>query len=211
MTATKVTYYKDLSNEDEKELVLWLAYFEESVNNSLTQKRRWKRNMDNWDLQMFFVAVRCIYEATEGLMNLRFFCNNEPGIWKAMSSFRRYFDGTSLKDLRDESIHRDQLYNRKSKQKRPLQVGSLIILGGLIVNSNEYVYQNGVHKIKVLETFQIIEALAREIRLALDKRIKKNPDPMTYNKGMIPWMDLRSFIRRKRRHQFSKDLLKYGV
>lgn len=211
MIAGNITYYKDLSNEDEKELILWLGYFEESVEHSLVQKRRWKRNKDNWDLQMFFVALECIYESTDGLMKLGFFCSNEPEVWRSISSFRKYFESTSLKDLRDGSIHRDQLYNQKSKQKRPLQVGSVIILGGLIVNSNEYLYQSGVHKIKVLETFQVIEDLAREIRLTLDNKIRKNPDPMTYDKGMIPWTHLRSFLKKRKKHQLPKDLLKYGL
>ncbi len=199
-------FYKDLSTKDELELILWLGYFEDSVNNSLIQKYRWKRNKTTWDLQMFFIAVRCIYEATEGLMKLGFFCGNEPEIWKAMTSFRDYFKKTSLKDLRDESIHRDWLYNQKSKQKRQLQAGKIIILGGLAISSQEYEYQFGIHKIKVLATFRVVETLARGIRVILDKKIKDHPDSMTYNKGMISWNHLRSFLRRRKVSKMPKNL-----
>jgi len=206
----EIESYRDLEPADENELNLWLDYFEDSLKNSLTQIRRYKINTTNWDLQMFFVAANCVYDATQGLMKLEFFCKNEIAVWDKISKYRKYFEITKLKDLRDESIHKDWLYSQKSKQTRPLQAGNIIHLGSLLITSDEIVYQNGIHKANILDAFRAISELSKDLKLVFKRKIKKNPDRSKYCIGMISWFYMKNFLKNRKRTLSVRDLLKFA-
>ncbi|MCL4248106.1 MAG: hypothetical protein KJ065_08165 [Anaerolineae bacterium] len=186
----KVTYYKDLSPEEERELNLWLRFLLESVENACTQITRWKRNRNGWDLQMFFVAVGCIDEAIVGLGNLGFFAGAEPEFWDVLDKFRRGCTELKLIDLRN-NIHRDRLYNRKNKRRRALPEGPIFILGGYNLTTDEYTFSTIT--INVSDAFALVQTLRSDIGKIFRKKLTKFYKTQEYEKGMIPWTLLHSF------------------
>ncbi|MFA6097909.1 MAG: hypothetical protein WC788_09900 [Candidatus Paceibacterota bacterium] len=81
--------YKDLTLEQELEYILWLRFFEHSVDNALVQIQRWNRSKNGWDLEMFFVSVSCIDDAIVALnrfLNLGKDFVNEPELNNAFKS-----------------------------------------------------------------------------------------------------------------------------
>jgi len=87
--------YKDLSPQDEFELVLWLGFLKDSVRNASMQMKRWRLAANSWDLQMFFVAVHSAYVASckleSGLLS------SDKEIHDILEKFTKRSDGYNLK------------------------------------------------------------------------------------------------------------------
>lgn len=208
MKKSKPTFYKDLSNTDEVELVLWFDFLKESIDNALIQKRRWKRNGSFWDIQVFFVAVGCIDEAIKGLGNLSYFARVEQRFWAVLTKFQNNIGQQNLKELRDH-IHRDRIYNRKNKKAKPLPKGPLFIFGGYNLNKDEYTFLT--HTIKVGEAFKAVIDLKKELKAILNKKLIKfyKSRSSDYNSGMISWTYLRSFNYKRRNNNWG-EIRKYA-
>lgn len=195
----KPTYYKDLTHEEELELVLWLDFLEESIENARVQITRWKRNWNSWDLQMFFVAVGCIHEAKKGLSDLGFFAKVEVGFWNELKCFSLESEKIKLispngQGLRD-NIHRDRIYNRKNKKAKKIPNSKVLNFGSYNATTDEYTFIDTT--IKVSEAFFLVKRLQKNIKKILDKKLTKFYAGHKH-KGMIPWTKLRSFNGRQR-------------
>lgn len=186
--------YKDLSPEDELELVLWLGFLEDSIHNAHVQIERWKQLKSGWDLQMFFVAVNCIDDAANGLK--RFLSHGDSEFWSILKKFKKMVLQKDIKRLRNNIIHREKLSKLQDEKGNPLPPSPLLILGAYLVDSDEY--QFGMHRIKVSDSFDMINLMTQELQFLSSKRLAEFYQNQTGSvEGMIPFTYLHHFPIRK--------------
>jgi hypothetical protein len=183
----KTKTHKQLPPEKELELVLWLGFLEDSINNTLTQKRRWKRSQNAWDLHMFFIGVAGIDDAIVGLKE---FLSSDNELWSTMRSFRKKIKRYNLRELRNDIVHREKLFKLQDRTGKPLARSPLLILGAYIEGKDEYVF--GTHKINISDAFRTVEALLRDLKRILATRLRDFYITKEYE-GMIPWTHLHMF------------------
>jgi hypothetical protein len=191
-TKAKLKSHKELSKESEVELVLWLGFLEDSIDNALLQKRRWINSHKVWDLHTFFVAVSCIDDAIVGLKK---FLSFDKEIWTVLKSFRANVRKYKLNDLRNDILHREKIFKLQDKKGKPFLKTPILILGGHNGSKDEYIF--GSHRISLPEAFQRVSVLRKEIGKILIKRLDDFYKTGKYE-GIIPWTSLRSFGINKR-------------
>ena len=196
MTAkVKLKSHKELSIESELELVLWLGFLEDSIENALVQKRRWMNSNKSWDLHTFFVAVACIDDA---IAHLSTYISYDKEIWTVLKTFRKIVRKYKLSHIRDDILHRDKIFKLQDRKGKPFLKTPLLILGGHNLSKDEYIF--GVHRISLPEAFQCVSVLRQEIRKILIKRLDDYYKTGKYE-GIIPWTNLRSFGINKGKHE----------
>ncbi len=180
--------YKDLSPQEETELVLWLSFLEDSVRNAELQLERWKDLKNFWDLHMFFVAVIFVDDAAKRLKS--FLSYDDDEVWAILKKFRKEVEGYYLEDLRNEIIHREKIFKLQDKKGNPLPPSPILILGEYIADTDEYIF--GTHRIKVSEAFDLLQELVQDIRDLFGKRLKEYSETKDLT-GMIPFTRLHMF------------------
>ncbi len=184
----EIKSYNDLPPQEEIELVLWLGFFEDSVNNAHMQIKRWEQTRNAWDLQMFFIAVTCMYDAIKCLGG---FLTNDAEIWKILKEFKRKVEKYNLKKLRNDIVHPKDIFKNQDRQGNPLPKKSILILGAYLVDKDEFIF--GTHSIKVSEAFDVVRTLTQEWRTVLDNRLSEFYETKELE-GMIPFTHLRSSV-----------------
>lgn len=183
--------YKDLTHEKELELVLWLIFLEDLIENAFVQIRRWKRFKNGWDLNMLIVITANIDDARENLKQFLYF---DKEIWDIFQTFNREFRKNRLRYLRNDIIHPKMLFKLRNKKGQPLLKSPILNIGGYNVDKDEYVF--GSNAIIISDMFEIIETLSKNIRSVLEAKLKSFYDTGVYE-GIIPWTMLRSFSKKK--------------
>jgi hypothetical protein len=173
--------YKDLSPQEELELVLWLGFLEESLRNAHIQIKRWKDSNKSWDLNMFFVAVACVDDAINGLKQY-LSCDSE--VWIILKKFKKEVEAHKVRDLRNDIVHRDRLIKLQDKNKNPLPKSPLLILGGYLVDKDEYYF--GKHIIKISDAFHFVEETIEAITTVINNRHNEFYSTKSF-RGMIPF------------------------
>ncbi|MFZ2970255.1 MAG: hypothetical protein WA063_03855 [Minisyncoccia bacterium] len=191
-----VKTYKDLSLEQELEYMLWWSFLEDYVNNALTQIERWDGSKQNWDLEMFFVAVSCIDDAVQRIRNFLNLGNgfvNESELDNVFKEFRKKIKYYKIKDIRNDLIHREQVFKQKDSKGKLLPKKSILILGGYNFTTDEYEFN--IYKIKLSVIFSVIKILKKDIKTILNEKLQvfyKVKEVNDY-KSMIPFNILRGF------------------
>jgi hypothetical protein len=177
--------YKDLTPQEETELVLWLGFFEHSVQNAYLQMKRWRRLRSFWDLDMFYVAAICVDDAAKGLK--RFLSYNDDEVWAILKRFRDKVKEYNLKDLRNDIVHREKIVKLQDRKGNPLPESPILVLGGYNVDKDEYSF--GTHRIKISETFNLVKEMTKDIRKLARSRLAEFYKTGDYE-GMIPFTHL---------------------
>lgn len=183
--------YKDLPREKEIELVLWLHFLEDSIENAFVQIRRWKRFKNGWDLDMLIVIIANINDAKE---NLRQFLSFDKEIWDIFQVFEKEFNKNKLRDLRDDIIHPKLLFKLQNKKGQPFLKSPVLNIGGYNVSKDEYTF--GSNTIIISDVFAIIETFSKNIRSVLKTKLRSFYETGVYE-GIIPWTVLHGFNRKK--------------
>jgi hypothetical protein len=181
--------YEDLPPQEETELVLWLGFFEDSVHNAHTQMKRWKHLKSGWDLHMFFVAVVHVDDAAKGLER---FLSYDADVWAILKEFREKVKEYNLRDLRNDIVHRERIFRLQDKKGNPLPESPILLLGAYDVSRDEYSF--GTHRVKISQTFDLINAMTEDIKRALTNRLTEFYKTENLA-GMIPFTYLHSFAR----------------
>ena len=186
--------YKDLSPEEDVAFELWWGFFEDSIRNARTQIKRWKLSEDNWDLEMFFVALAFVDDAANGLSS---FLTYDTEVWPLLKRFRDRFGEESdnalkLRALRNDIVHRKKLTQLQDRKGNPLSTLPFVIVGAYHADKDEYYFGN--HKIVVTEAFDLVQTLTHELKTLLADRIGEYYSTGRVT-GMIPFTHLRSFER----------------
>ena len=171
--------YKDLSPQEETELVLWLGFFEDSVQNAQMQIKRWKHLKNGWDLLTFFVAVVWIENATKGLEH--FLTKDDAEVWAILKEFKKTVERYKLKALRNDIVHRERIFKWWDKKRNPLPPSPILMLGVYMADKDEYCF--GIHRVKISEVFNVVETMIQDI-----KRIAANRLTEFYETGSFPGM-----------------------
>ncbi len=186
--------YKDLSPEEELELTLLLGFFQESVQNAYLQMERWSQQKRGWDLQMFFVAMMCVFEATTGLK--RFLEHDDPEVWSILKRFRDKVDRQKIGELRNDIIHPKQISKLQDQKRKPLPKSSVLHIGSYHVDRDEYYF--GKHKIRIPEAFDLVTQMIQELRTLTTSRLTDFYQNQTGAvEGMIPFTYLHHFPLRE--------------
>ena len=181
--------YKQLSQKEEVELVLWLSFLNDSIRNALTQKRRWKNGHNFWDIQTFFVALINIDDAIVGLK--KFLDYNDREFWEILKLYRKEVEKLRLGDLRNDLLHRNKIFKQQDKKGNPLPKAPILILGGYNFSTDEYTF--GVHRIKVSDTFQFLQQLVKTTRKLFKVRLREYYESNRYE-AIIPWTEVCSLV-----------------
>jgi len=192
ITMDKKTY-KNLSAYEELEFVLWLSFLEDSVKNAYVQMNRWNRKKEGWDLQMFFMALINIDDAIVGLKRFLNYGKdyvNESEFWNILKDFRKKVKGQGLNALRNDTMHREQVFQLKDKKGKLLPRTPILMLGGYNATTDEYIFN--IHKIRILDSFLLVQDLRRNIRALFKRRLYESYTKDNYI-GMIPYTCLHSF------------------
>lgn len=182
--------HKELPQEKEIELVLWLSFLDDSIRNALIQKRRWKNRHVFWDLQTFFVAIVNIDDAIVGIKKFLEYYDLE--FWIILKSYRKNVERFKLRDLRNDLLHRNKIFKQQDKKGNPFPRTSILILGGYNFSSDEYTF--GLHRIKVSDTFQILQELIKAIRKLFTERLREYYKSNKYE-AIIPWTNVHSLMK----------------
>ncbi len=188
--------YKDLSIEEELELVLWLAYLKESLNNAKRQMIRWNRLKRHWDIEMFINAVIYIDNAIIGLKKFLNYGQDyisESQLWNVLKQFRKEVAKYNLKDLRDDLVHREKIFRLKDRRWKPLPASSILILGGYNFTTDEYQFGPN-HKIKISEIFAKVKKLRQDIAEIYAGKLKNfYASENNEYESMVPFTNLHDF------------------
>lgn len=187
----KIKNYQDLPPEKETELVLWLGFLENSIENAFVQIRRWKRFKNGWDLNMLIVIIANIDDAKE---NLRQFLSFDKEIWDVFQIFEKKFKKNKLRDLRDDIIHPKLLFKLQNKKGQPFLKSPILNIGGYNVSNDEYKFGSNI--IIISDIFEIIDTLSKNIRTILETRLRSFYETGACE-GIIPWTTLHGFNKKK--------------
>lgn len=187
----KIKNYQDLPPEKETELVLWLGFLENSIENAFVQIRRCKRFKNGWDLNMLIVIIANIDDAKE---NLRQFLSYDKEIWDIFQIFEKKFKKNKLRDLRDDIIHPKLLFKLQNKKGQPFLKNPILNIGGYNVSKDEYTFGSNI--IIISDIFEIIDTLSKNIKIILETRLRNFYKTGAYE-GIIPWTKLHGFNNKK--------------
>lgn len=183
--------YKDLPHEKEVELVLWLGFLQDLIDNAFVQIRRWKRFKNSWDLNMFTIILVNIDDVRENLKQFLYF---DKDIWDVFKTFNKKFRKNKLRDLRNDIIHPKLLFKLQDKKGRPFLKSPILNIGGYNVFKDEYTFGSNI--IIISDIFEIINIFSKNIRCVLEARLRSYYETGIYE-GIIPWTILHGFNKRK--------------
>lgn len=184
--------YKDLSPEEERELVLLLGFFQESIQNTFLQMERWRQLKNGWDIQIFFIALMRLDEAAKLLK--RFLACPDNEVWSILQKFRRKIKLQKISKLRNDIIHPGKISKLQDQKGKPLPETPIVHLGSYLVDSDEY--QFGAHRIKVSDSFDLVNQMTQELKTLSSDRLKEFYQTGSVE-GMIPFTYLHHFPMRR--------------
>ena len=204
--------YKDLSQKESSEFVLWLSYFKETLDNNQIQMTRWSRSKNPWDIEMFFISLICVDNAIIGLKRFLNFGEdfiNEEELWSIMKQFRKELAGYGINDLRSDLLHRKKIFKLQNKKGESFPPSSILILGGCNLTTNEYQF-GPYHYIKISEIFTKVRKFKKDIKKIYKKKLEDfYMDKNNEYKSMIPFGFLHTFeTKPSNNFKLIKDLLK---
>ena len=182
--------YKDLPSHEETELVLLLGFFEDSLQNAHIQMDRWKQLKSGWDLQMFFIAVMRIDEASEGLKH--FVDHDDEEVWSILKEFRKKVEQHQIRELRNDIIHPRKISKLRDQKGKPLPENPILHLGTYHVDKDKYYF--GKYRINLSKIFDLVNQMTQELRTLSSRRLTKFYQNRTGDvEGMISFPYLHHF------------------
>jgi len=188
--------YKDLPQKKGLELVLWLSRLNESLENSKIQMNRWNRNKKGWDLELFFISIVFIDDATRLLKPLLTFSKDyikEKELVAILKEFRKIVKKYNINNLRNDLIHREKIFKLQNRKGKRFFDISVLVLGGYNFTTDVYTF-GPLYNIKVHEVFEVVKKLEKDLKELYAKKLNDSyASKNNKYESMIPYSLLRSF------------------
>lgn len=182
--------YKKLSIKKEAELVLWLELLKDSIDNALLQISRWKSYRNNFDLNILIIIISNIDDTRK---NLKQFLSCDKEVWNIFKVFEKKFKNLKLREMRDDIIHPEKLFQFKNRKGQDLNNQFLMIIGGYNQTLNEYTF--GSNKVIISDLINFLNSFSKGLECLFEKRLKIFYKTGKY-KGIIPWGQLSIFSKK---------------
>jgi hypothetical protein len=190
--------YKQLSVEQERGLILWLNYLEESTQNAYIQISRWNKEYRGWDFEMFLIATVGIYDSATVLNSIP---SSDAEFKKILQRFKKEFEYYNLKHWRDNFLHREKIFKNQDRKSKNLPDRPVWILGAYNFSTDEYIFDPYI--IKVANIFLLVRNFRKRMRALIRKRrTKAYLDKINSSiQGMIPYTHFHTIFAENRKNK----------